>query len=139
MTVGEIIGHYFFEDNNRDAVTVTEERYRATIRELLHPTIPNKLDLRFQHYWATDHTARKTMQLLTQCFGDGIISLYGNINWPPRSLDLTSPDFIPLEYLIRKVYVNKSETPEQLKGSITNKIRKLNRNQETLKQGMKND
>ncbi|GFV10047.1 hypothetical protein TNCV_3346831 [Trichonephila clavipes] len=40
---------------------------------------------------ATCHTARATIDLLKDTFGDRLISRFGPVNWPPRSCDLTSP------------------------------------------------
>ena len=93
MMADKIIGPYFFEDDNGNPVTVTGERYRAMIRDFLRPQIANMPGLWFQQDGATAHTARETMHLLTECFDDRIISRNGNVNWPSRSPDLTSPDF----------------------------------------------
>ncbi|KAK3849790.1 hypothetical protein Pcinc_043469 [Petrolisthes cinctipes] len=68
------------------------------------------------------------MQLVRQCFGERIISRYGNVNslnWPSRSPDLTSPDFFLWGYLTERVYVNKPKTLEQLKENINREIREV--------------
>ncbi|GFT36395.1 hypothetical protein TNCV_4271631 [Trichonephila clavipes] len=44
---------------------------------------------------ATCHTARATIDLLKDTFGDRLISRFGPVNWPPRSCDLT-----PLDYFL---------------------------------------
>ncbi|GFU76292.1 uncharacterized protein TNCV_527721 [Trichonephila clavipes] len=49
----------------------------------------------FQQDGATCHTARATIDLLKDTFGDRIISRFGPVNWPPRSCDLT-----PLDYFL---------------------------------------
>ena len=82
---------------------------------------------------ATAHTARETMQLLTECFDDRKISRNGNVNWPSRSPDLTSPDFFLWGYLKDKVFANKPRTLQELKDNIRNEIMELNRNPEILK------
>ncbi|GFY11080.1 hypothetical protein TNCV_4470661 [Trichonephila clavipes] len=41
---------------------------------------------------ATCHTARATIDLLKDTFGDRLISRFGPVNWPPRSCDLTPLD-----------------------------------------------
>ena len=127
---GRIIGPYFFEDENGNAVTVNGERYRSMLRNFLLPIIGDSSNFWFQQYGASAHTARETMELLETIFGDRIISRNGNINWPPRSPDLTAPDFFLWGYLKERVYVNNPETIEQLKINITNEIAALN--EETL-------
>ncbi|GFU22157.1 uncharacterized protein TNCV_2060381 [Trichonephila clavipes] len=52
-------------------------------------------ELWFQQYGATCHTARATIDLLKDTFGDRLISRFGPVNWPPRSCDLT-----PLDYFL---------------------------------------
>ncbi|GFW32736.1 putative LOC100569746 [Trichonephila clavipes] len=49
----------------------------------------------FQQDGATNHTARATIDLLKDTFGDRLISRFGPVNWSPRSCDLT-----PLYYFL---------------------------------------
>ncbi|GFT19157.1 uncharacterized protein TNCV_302911 [Trichonephila clavipes] len=44
-------------------------------------------ELWFQQDGATCHTARATIDLLKDTFGDRLISRFGPVNWPPRSCD----------------------------------------------------
>ncbi|GFX54839.1 transposable element Tc3 transposase [Trichonephila clavipes] len=60
-------------------------------------------ELWFQQDGATCHTARATIDLLEDTFGDRLISRFGPVNWPPRSCDLT-----PLDYFLWG-YVKSSE------------------------------
>ncbi|GFT81170.1 uncharacterized protein TNCV_3882741 [Trichonephila clavipes] len=53
------------------------------------------VELWFQQDGATCHTARATIDLLKDTFGDRLISRFGPVNWPPRSCDLT-----PLDYFL---------------------------------------
>ncbi|GFW10645.1 hypothetical protein TNCV_4917641 [Trichonephila clavipes] len=52
-------------------------------------------ELWFQQDGSTRHTARATIYLLKDTFGDRLISRLGPVNWPPRSCDLT-----PLDYFL---------------------------------------
>ncbi|GFU99461.1 uncharacterized protein TNCV_4763221 [Trichonephila clavipes] len=52
-------------------------------------------ELWFQRDGATYHTARATIDLLKDTFGDRLMSRFGPVNWPQRSCDLT-----PLDYLL---------------------------------------
>ncbi|GFT04564.1 uncharacterized protein TNCV_333491 [Trichonephila clavipes] len=78
----------------RHKVTVNGDRYRAMITNFFIPEW-NNLDvqkLRFQPDGATCHTARATIDLFKDTFGDRLISRFGPENWPPRSCDLTPLD-----------------------------------------------
>ncbi|GFT40606.1 uncharacterized protein TNCV_3007821 [Trichonephila clavipes] len=55
----------------------------------------NPQKLGFQQDGATCHTARATIDLLKDTFGDRLISRFGPVNWPPSSCDLT-----PLDYFL---------------------------------------
>ncbi|GFU55233.1 putative LOC100569746 [Trichonephila clavipes] len=48
----------------------------------------NVQELWFQQDGATCHTARATIDLLKDTFGDRLISRFGPVNWPPRSFDM---------------------------------------------------
>ena len=65
------------------------------------------------------------MQLLTAMFQDRKISRHSDFEWPPRSPDLTAPDFWLWGYLKDKVYVNKPGTIQELKANIQQEILSL--------------
>ncbi|GFW13153.1 hypothetical protein TNCV_4120551 [Trichonephila clavipes] len=50
-------------------------------------------ELWFQQDGAKCPTARATIDLLKDTFGDRLISRFGPVNWPPRSCDLTPLDY----------------------------------------------
>ncbi|GFW80839.1 transposase domain containing protein [Trichonephila clavipes] len=76
---------------------VTGDRYRAMITNFFIPELNNHdvQELWFQQDGATCHTARATIDLLKDTFGDRLISRFGPVNWPLRSCDLT-----PLDYFL---------------------------------------
>ena len=90
-----IIEPYFFEEVNGDAVTVNGNRYRQMIQEYLLPEIGdnNTGNIFFHQDGATAHTARATMEMLKAIFPNRLISRFGDVPWPPRSPDLSAPDF----------------------------------------------
>ena len=96
-----IIGPYFFEDENDETVTVTGERYRHMIQNFLIPELDSLglVDMWFQQDGATSHTANATMKLLNNLFPGKVISKNGDVSYPPRSPDLTAPDFFLWGYL----------------------------------------
>ncbi|GFV90201.1 uncharacterized protein TNCV_4379171 [Trichonephila clavipes] len=57
-------------------------------------------ELWFQQDGATCHTARATIDLLKDTFGDRLISRFGPVNWPPRSCDLTPLDYFLWGYVV---------------------------------------
>ena len=119
-----IIGPYFFENEAGNSVTVTRERYRAMITNFLWPEL-NGMDVEdvwFQQGGATCHSANATMALLNEKFPGRIISRNSEVNWSPRSCDLTPLDFFLWGYLKSKVYANKPTTVQQLKDEIRRHI-----------------
>ena len=53
--------------------------------------------------YATAHTAVISIAALRRLFPQRVISRFGDVPWPPRSPDLTAPDFFLWGYL-KKVY-----------------------------------
>ncbi|GFU93057.1 DUF4817 domain-containing protein [Trichonephila clavipes] len=78
----------------------------------------NPQELWFQQDGATCHTARATIDLLKDTFGDRLISRFGPVNWPPRSCDLTPPDYFLWGYVKSLVYADKPQTLDHLEDNI---------------------
>ncbi|GFT81823.1 uncharacterized protein TNCV_4336661 [Trichonephila clavipes] len=95
LWAGGIIGPYFFKNDEGHNVTVNGDRYRAMITNFFIPELNNHdvQELWFQQDGAACHTARATIDLLKDTFGDHLISRFGPVNWPPRSCDLTLLDY----------------------------------------------
>ncbi|GFW10887.1 transposase [Trichonephila clavipes] len=72
----------------------------------------------FQQDGATCHTARATIDLLKDTFGDHLISRFGPVNWPPRSCDLTPLDYFLWGYVKSLVYADKPQTLDHLEDNI---------------------
>ncbi|GFU20104.1 uncharacterized protein TNCV_1192381 [Trichonephila clavipes] len=75
-------------------------------------------ELWFQQDGATCHTARATIDLLKDTFGDRLISRFGPVNWPPRSCDLTPLDYFLWGYVKLLVYADKPQTLDHLEDNI---------------------
>ncbi|GFT06830.1 DUF4817 domain-containing protein [Trichonephila clavipes] len=90
-------------------VTVNGDRYRAMITNFFIPELNNHdvQELWFQQDGATCHTARATIDLLKDTFGDRLISRFGPVNWPPRSRNLTPLDYFLWGYVKSLVYADK--------------------------------
>ncbi|GFX17750.1 transposable element Tc3 transposase [Trichonephila clavipes] len=110
----------FFKNNEGHSVTVNDDRYRAMITNFFIPELNNHdvQELWFQQDGATCHTARATIDLLKDTFGDRLISRFGPVNWPPRSCDLTPLDYFLWGYVKSLVYVDKPQTLDRLEDNI---------------------
>ncbi|GFW87556.1 uncharacterized protein TNCV_4485211 [Trichonephila clavipes] len=75
-------------------------------------------ELWFQQDGATCHTARATIDLLKDMFGNRLISRFGPVNWPPRSCDLTPLDYFLWGYVKSLVYADKPQTLDHLEDNI---------------------
>ncbi|GFV28072.1 uncharacterized protein TNCV_187481 [Trichonephila clavipes] len=75
-------------------------------------------ELWFQQDGARCHTARATIDLLKDAFGDRLISRFGPVNWPPRPCDLTPLDYFLWGYVKSLVYADKPQTLDHLEDNI---------------------
>ncbi|GFX78092.1 uncharacterized protein TNCV_972461 [Trichonephila clavipes] len=120
LWAGGIIGPYFFKNDEGHNVPVNGDRYRAMITNFFIPELNNHdvQELWFQQDGATCHTARATIDLLKDTFGDRLISRFGPVNWPPRSCDLTPLDYFLWGYVKSLVYADKPQTLDYLEDNI---------------------
>ncbi|GFV32300.1 hypothetical protein TNCV_1675861 [Trichonephila clavipes] len=112
LWAGGIIGPYFFKNDEGHNVAVNGDRCRAMITNFFIPELNNHdiQELWFQQDGATCHTARATIDLLKDTFGDRLISRFGPVNWPPRSCDLTPLDYFLWGYVKSLVYADRPQT-----------------------------
>ncbi|GFU52410.1 transposable element Tc3 transposase [Trichonephila clavipes] len=110
----------FFKNYEGHDVTVNGDRYRAMITNFFIPELNNHdvQELWFQQDGATCHTARATIDLLKDTFGDRLISRFGPVNWPPRSCDLTPLDYFLWGYVKSLVYEDKPQTLDHLENNV---------------------
>ncbi|GFX66853.1 transposable element Tc3 transposase [Trichonephila clavipes] len=120
LWAGGIIGPYFFKNDEGHNVTVNGDRYRAMITNFFIPELNNHdvQELWFQQDGAICHTARATIDLLKDTFGDRLISRFGPVNWPPRSCDLTPLNYFLWGYVKSLVYADKPQTLDHLEDNI---------------------
>ncbi|GFU50521.1 DDE_3 domain-containing protein [Trichonephila clavipes] len=111
---------FFFKNDEGHNATVNGDRYRAMITNFFIPQLNNHnvQELWFQQDGATCHTARATIDLLKDTFGDRLISRFGPVNWPPRSCDLTPLDYFLWDYVKSLVYADKPQTLDHLEDNI---------------------
>ncbi|GFU63825.1 uncharacterized protein TNCV_3496371 [Trichonephila clavipes] len=110
----------FFKNDEGHNVTLNGDQYRAMITNSFIPELNNHdvQELWFQQDGATCHTARATIDLLKDTFGDRLISRFGPVNWPPRSCDLTPLDYFLWGYVKSLVYADKPQTLDHLEDNI---------------------
>ncbi|GFU04208.1 putative DD41D transposase [Trichonephila clavipes] len=120
LWAGGIIGQYFFKNDEGHNVTVNGDRYRAIITNFFIPELNNHdvQELWFQQDGATCHTARATIDLLKDTFGDRLISRFEPVNWPPRSCDLTPLDYFLWGYVKSLVYADNPQTFDHLEDNM---------------------
>jgi len=92
------------------------------INEFLSPNLPpNNGTLWFQQDGATAHKAVISIAALRRLFPQRVISRFGDVPSPPRSPDLSAPDFFLRGYLKCKVYSNRPTDLHALKENIGKK------------------
>ncbi|GFT13802.1 putative LOC100569746 [Trichonephila clavipes] len=100
------------------AISRIKKKYchrQLQLRQALQLELPEPW---FQQDSATCHTARATIDLLKDTFGDRLISRFGPVNWPPRSYDLTPLDYFLWGYVKSLVYADKPQTLGHLEDNI---------------------
>lgn len=129
MSANGIIGPYFFEDGRGHALTVNSARYSGMVRTFFAAALQNFPDYDdttfFQQDGATAHTANVSLNAVNELFPGRLISLNGDIEWPPRSPDLTPLDFFLWGYLKGRVYDDPPATIAQLKQRIRDEINNI--------------
>ncbi|GFX15489.1 transposable element Tc3 transposase [Trichonephila clavipes] len=101
LWTGGIIGPYFFKNDKGHNITVNGDRSCGS----------NKTA-------KTCHTARATIDLLKDMFGDRLISRFGPVNWLSRSCDLTPLDYFLWGYVKSLIYADKPQTFDHLEDNI---------------------
>ena len=93
-------------------------------------------DIWFQQGEATCPTPNVTIDLLITVFGNRISRRNSDVNWRPRSCDLTPLDYFLWGAVEDKCYVNQPQTIEALKHEIEVVIRGIEA--ETIENVLKN-
>ena len=115
---------YFLEEDGV-TVTVTSDRYCAMLQNFLQPKLHDLFkehgveNVWFQQDGANVHTSRCSLDLLREMFPGHVVSLRGDIGWPPRSPDLSPCNFFLWGYLKAQVYQHRPQTLEALTEAIT--------------------
>ena len=115
-----IIGPYFFE------TTVNSCTYLDMLENYFLPRVQDE-ESYFQHDGAPAHYGKDVRTWLDQNFAGKWFGRRGSVEWPPRSPDLTPPDFFLWGVLKDLVYREKLRSIPELKDIISAKMGTLDR------------
>ncbi|GFT66548.1 DUF4817 domain-containing protein [Nephila pilipes] len=110
-----LIGPFFFD------ATVTGPVYLNLLQQSVIPSIREDFEQEefyFQQDGAPPHYHRDVRSFLDGILPNRWIGLLGFVEYPPRSPDLTPPDFFSWGYLKDEVYAQKPATVVQLRATI---------------------
>ena len=128
---GQIIGPFFFERN------VTGQIYLQMINNDVVPQLQQHFQRQiegvFRNLWwvqdgAPAHRLIAVRDRLRELFGHRVIALNHNVEWPPRSPDLTPCDFFLWGYLKNKVYTSPPHDLNDLQNRIRHEVEALRNN-----------
>ena len=89
------MSHFFFKNEQIEAVAVNSDRYRVMLNEFLFTKIEEEDigNIWFQQDGATCPTAEATLDVFRPVLEDRIISRRADVVWPPWSYNLTPFDY----------------------------------------------
>lgn len=121
---GTLLGPFFFNRN------VTGRSYLEMFNRNILPTLLQVYGLNNENqirniWWAQDgapaHRKREVIQRLSRVFRHQLVALGHQVEWPPRSPDLTPMDFFVWGYLKSQVYVTPPQNLQDLRQRIIDK------------------
>ena len=114
-----ILGPWFYEDEQGNAVTVTKERYVDMLSAMLPE---NCTEIGASSYFMQDgapaHTSRMAMDWLKDRFSEKLISIKLDFVWPPRSPDLNPCDFYLWGFMKEEVWKKNHSSTHELKEQV---------------------
>ena len=124
-----VIGPIWLEDQDGSAATVTAKRYCKVLHRfwgLLQRCCADNINIQWlQQDGAPAHTARESLDWIQNHFGNRVISKKTIHEWPPRSPDLTPPDFFLWGYLKDRVFKNNPKDIPELKKAVASAIKTI--------------
>jgi hypothetical protein len=117
-----LIGPFFFDE------IITAANYQFLLKERVWPILEARgiaKTVFFQYDGAPAHTAQTTVDMLATLTDGKLVSQKTPIPWPPRSPDLTPPDFFLWGYLKDRVFTEEINTTHHLKAKIIEECEKI--------------
>lgn len=129
---GDVIGPIFFEGN------LTGNAYLNILDEQIIPELRRIHGNRMNRMWwiqdgAPCHRTIPVRNLLNDVFNTRIIAVNHEVEWPPRSPDLTPCDFFLWGYLKSKVYSTPPANAQELREKIFNEAQLLKEDPQVIK------
>ena len=139
---GVILGPYFFDGN------VNGLAYLRMLNEFAFPQLAIHFNNQFWEglfrgpWWVQDgapaHRPIEVRDRLNEVFGENrVIALQHNVEWPPRSPDLTPCDFFLWGYLKHKVFTTPPENIDVLRQRIIEEFNALRQQPEMIRNVMR--
>lgn len=133
---GSLLGPFFFERN------VTGLAYLRVLNEQVFPAIQQAYanehaQNALEHVWwfqdgAPAHRLRAVRDRLNVLFDRRLVALGTEVEWPPRSPDLTPMDFFLWGYVKGKIYLTPPENIQELRQRIILSFTELRQNRDFI-------
>ena len=133
---GLVIGPLFYEGN------MTGEKYLTMLNEQIIPQLRIGYGERFERLWfmqdgAPCHRTLNVKNFLKDTFGNRVIGVGHDVEWPPRSPDLTACDFFLWGYLKGLIYRTPPTGLDDLRNRIIRNVNNLKENPQIVKNAMR--
>jgi hypothetical protein len=125
MSKSQLVGPYFFEDDN-----VNGKNYLLMLQTFFIPEIRKLNKLRsiiFQQDGSPPHFSIDVRQYLDKHFPNRWIGRGGSIRWAPRSPDLTPLDFFLWGHIKNNIYKTPVKDMDELKMRIDTEIKSISK------------
>ena len=109
ISANKLYGPFFFEANVNAAVYLQMLQQQFLPAFNAHIPLPQRNNMIFQQDGAPPHFSNIVRAFLNDTFPNRWIERGGPTNWPPRSPDLSPPDYFLWGYLKSKVYSTNFE------------------------------
>ena len=131
---GQLIGPYFFNRNvnGRTYIEMLEGTAFPAIRRIYQ-----RFDDVFDGIWwfqdgAPAHRSLAVRNVLRQKFQNRVVALHHDVEWPPRSPDLTPCDFFLWGYLKQKVFSTPPPNLATLRRRLVDEVNILRQNEQFI-------
>ena len=125
---GSLLGPFFFQGNlnGQDYLNLINESVVPAMEQIF----PRQRRGAFRRVWwaqdgAPPHRLVAVRQRLAELFGNRVIAVYNEVEWPPRSPDLTPCDFFLWGDLQNKIFTTPPANVQELRARIVEEVDNL--------------